>query len=49
MELNRYEYLKTLRYKNISTWDVKSFFDRIFESKYPIVSLGDYIKEENKK
>ena len=49
MELSRYEYLKTLRYKNISTWDVKSFFHRIFESKYPIVSLGDYIKEENKK
>lgn len=49
MELNRYEYLKTTRYKNISTWDFKSFFDRIFESKYPIVPLGDYIKEENKK
>lgn len=49
MELNRYKYLKTIRYKNISTWDVKSFFHRIFESKYPIVPLGDYIKDENKK
>lgn len=49
MELNRYKYLKTIRYKNISTWDIKSFFDRIFDSKYPIVSLGDYITEENKK
>lgn len=41
--------LKTIQFSEFSLWDVKRFLANQIESNYPIVRLGDYIKQRSQK
>lgn len=45
----RYNYLQFVKFKSLSLWDVKRIALSQLEANYPIVKLGEVIKEENKK
>lgn len=47
--IDNFNYLKLVSFKDFFQWDVKRLLAERIASVYPIVSLGDYIKEENTK
>lgn len=49
MTINNFNYLKLVSFKDFALWDVKRLVAERIASVFPIVSLGDYIKEENTK
>jgi len=42
-------FLKFIDFKDFKLWDVKRYFANEIFSSFPMVSLGNYIQEENKK
>ena len=44
-----YKYLKFIRFKDITQWDLKRYLNVSFKSKYDIVKLIGHINEEGKK
>lgn len=47
--IDNFNFLKLISFKDFSLWDVKRLVAERIASVFPIVSLGDYIKEENTK
>jgi type I restriction enzyme S subunit len=47
--IDNFNFLKLVSFKDFSLWDVKRLVAERITSVFPIVSLGDYIKEENTK
>jgi type I restriction enzyme S subunit len=47
--IDNFNFLKLVNFKDFSLWDVKRLVAERITSVFPIVSLGDYIKEENTK
>lgn len=47
--IDNFNYLKLVSFKDFALWDVKRLVAERIASVFPIVSLGDYIKEENTK
>ena len=47
--IDNFKYLKLVSFKDFALWDVKRLVAERISSVFPIVSLGDYIKEENTK
>ena len=44
-----YKYLHLIKYSTLLLWDIKRCFKTQIESSFPVVRLGDYIKEEKAK
>jgi len=49
MNNNMFSYLNFIDFSQLNLWDFKRYATRVISSKYPIVKLSDYIKEENSK
>ena len=49
MDNDTFTYLKIIKFSNIKLWDFKRYISKTVNSKYRIVSLSEYIKEENTK
>lgn len=47
--IDNFNYLKLVSFRDFALWDVKRLVAERIVSVFPIVSLGDYIKEENTK
>jgi len=47
--IDNFNFLKLVSFKDFALWDVKRLVAERIASVFPIVSLGDYIKEENTK
>lgn len=47
--IDNFNFLKLVSFKDFTLWDVKRLVAERIASQFPIVSLGDYIKEENTK
>ena len=45
--IDNFNFLKLVSFKDFALWDVKRLVAERIASIFPIVSLGDYIKEEN--
>lgn len=49
LTLPTYNFIKLVRFKNLSLWDVKRISKIALSSNFPIVKLGEVIQEENVK
>nr|QGT49759.1 hypothetical protein Melaina855_1460 [uncultured Candidatus Melainabacteria bacterium] len=49
MNNNTFSYLNFINFSQLNLWDFKRYATRIVDSKFPIVKLSDYIREENSK
>ncbi|HCN38440.1 MAG TPA: hypothetical protein DIS94_12100 [Bacteroidetes bacterium] len=47
--IDNFNFLKLVSFKDFTLWDVKRLVAERIASDFPIVTLGDYIKEENTK